>query len=173
MAIGEEEDLLTDDDASQAAASLIERLRHLGLTIGTAESLTGGLVCAALTAVPGASSVVRGGVVAYTHEVKARVLRVDTSLLAERGAVDPDVAIAMAQGVCRVLGCQIGLATTGVAGPEPSDGKPVGTVHVAVSVSIDGVERHRESALALSGDRAAIREASVRAVLELALGMLP
>ena len=144
-----------------AAAEVVRICRARGLTVATAESLTGGLVCAALTSVPGASLVVRGGIVAYATDLKSTSLGVPADLLAERGAVDGDVALAMAQGVRRVVGADIGLATTGVAGPDPQDGEPVGTVFVAVSgPGVEVVER-----LALAGDRAAIRAASVAAVL--------
>ncbi|MCE1180529.1 MAG: CinA family protein [Micrococcales bacterium] len=151
------------------AAGLVAALRAAGLTVGAAESLTGGLVCGALTDVPGASAVVRGGVVSYATQVKATVLGVPEGLLAERGAVDADVAAAMAEGVCRVLACDVGLATTGVAGPDPQDGQPVGTVFVAVCVRGETtVER-----LAIEGDRPAIRQATVAAVLALAGRRLP
>ena len=108
------------------------------MTIAVAESLTGGLVVAELVGVAGASKVVNGGVVAYNTALKHSLLGVDAELLAVRGAVDPDVAAAMADGVrhaCAISGipASIGLSTTGVAGPEPQDGKPVGTVFVAVS----------------------------------------
>jgi nicotinamide-nucleotide amidase len=148
-----------------SAPAVVALLRALGLTVGTAESLTGGLVCAALTDVPGSSAVVRGGVVAYATAVKASVLGVDPGLLAERGAVDRDVALAMAAGVRRVLGTDVGVSTTGVAGPEPSDGQPVGTVHVAV----DTGDRTAHRRLALSGGRTAVRRASVDAALALVL----
>ena len=143
------------------AVEVVRICRERGLTVATAESLTGGLVCAALTSVPGASLVVRGGIVAYATDLKAAALGVPADLLAARGAVDGDVARAMAAGVRRVMGADVGLATTGVAGPDPQDGQPVGTVFVAVSGSgVDVVER-----LALAGDRAEIRAASVEAVL--------
>lgn len=134
-----------------------------GLRVATAESLTGGLVCAALTEVPGASAVVRGAVVAYATDLKHGVLGVDAELLAAGGAVQPEVAAQMAQGVCRVLGAEVGVATTGVAGPDPQDGAPVGTVHVAVAHGCDVAVR----SLLLAGDRAAIRSASVAAALEM------
>lgn len=149
--------------ASLPAADLIAALAQRGQTVGCAESLTGGLVCAALTDIPGASAVVRGGVVSYSTEVKARVLGVDAGLLARAGAVDAQVAIQMAEGVCRVLGCDWGVATTGVAGPDPQDGTPVGTVFVAVA-GPDGVRVVPHS---LAGDRAAIRAATVAAALAL------
>jgi nicotinamide-nucleotide amidase len=141
---------------------LIGRLAAAGLTVATAESLTGGLVAARLTDVPGASEVVRGGVVAYALEVKAEVLGVDAALLDQRGAVDAEVAQQMATGVRQRLRSTYGLATTGVAGPGPADGKPAGTVFVAVAAE-QGV---RVRQLALTGDREQIRALTVDAVLE-------
>ncbi|GAA4403965.1 CinA family protein [Fodinibacter luteus] len=145
------------------APAVVGLLRRLGLTIGTAESLTGGLVCAALTSVPGASAVVRGGVVAYASEVKAQVLHVDRDVLDREGAVSAVVAAQLAQGVRSVLTCDVGVSTTGVAGPEPADGRPVGTVHVAAA----GPWGILGEALALTGDREQIRAASVHAALGL------
>ena len=145
--------------APEAVAALVAASR----TIATAESLTGGLVCAALTDVPGASAVVRGSVVAYATELKAQVLGVDADLLAAGGAVQAEVASQMALGVCRVLGSDLGVATTGVAGPDPQDGRPVGTVFVAVAHG--GAVTVRE--LALTGDRASIRLQTVAHALEL------
>ncbi|MBO9568799.1 MAG: nicotinamide-nucleotide amidohydrolase family protein [Cellulomonas iranensis] len=151
------------------ARALVGLLARTGLTVAAAESLTGGLVAASLVDVPGASAVVRGGVVAYATDLKASVLGVDAELLAARGAVDPDVALAMAAGVRRVCGADVGLATTGVAGPDPQDGRPPGTVHVAVVAG--GVREARS--LVLAGDRARVRAGTVRAVLALALATLP
>jgi len=134
-------------------AELLDRLAAAGATVATAESLTGGLVVASLVQVPGASRVVRGGVVAYATDVKHSVLGVPAQLLADRGAVDPDVAAAMAEGVRERLGATYGVATTGVAGPDPQDGAPVGRVHVAVatprSVTVESLD--------LTGDRDTIR----------------
>jgi len=150
-------------DAGPLAERLVPVLVERGLTIGTAESLTGGLVCATLTSVPGASAVVRGGVVAYASEVKADVLGVDRDLLAREGAVCEPVAAQLATGILAVLGCAVGLSTTGVAGPDPADGQPVGTVFVGASGPW-GILVER---LALTGDREEIRAASVLAVLTL------
>ncbi len=150
-------------DSRPVADAVIALLRELDLSVGTAESLTGGLVCGALTDVPGASTVVRGGVVAYASEVKADVLGVDRDLLAREGAVCEPVAAQLADGIRRVLGCAVGVSTTGVAGPDPADGQPVGTVFVGVSGPW-GILVER---LALTGDRAEIRAASVLAVLTL------
>lgn len=113
---------------------VLKGLRAQGLTLGTAESCTGGLLAKRLTDLPGASAVFRGGVVSYTNEVKANVLGVAQTLLDEQGAVCADVARAMAQGARRVLGCDVAVATTGVAGPDSDErGNPVGLVYVAMA----------------------------------------
>ncbi|MFE9247915.1 CinA family protein [Streptomyces sp. NPDC007088] len=160
-------------------------LRAAGQTVAVAESLTGGLVAAEITAVSGASRAFRGSVTAYATELKHRILGVDATLLDRNGAVDARVAAQMAEGVRRLLGADWGLATTGVAGPEPQDGKAVGTVFVAVAGSVaarrpgppdsadlpdeglSGPVTERTLALRLNGDRAEIRTESVRSVLAL------
>lgn len=158
-------------------AAVIAGLTAAGLTVAVAESLTAGSVSAALADVPGASAVLRGGVVAYATDVKAAVLGVDAALLAEHGAVHPEVAAQMARGARRVLAAAVGVATTGVAGPTPQDGQPVGTVFVAVSSGNASEEDRRPGpevegpervvALHLAGDRAAVRRASATAALQL------
>jgi nicotinamide-nucleotide amidase len=145
-----------------SASALVSELREAGLTIAVAESLTGGLVVAELVSVPGASAVVAGGVVAYQTELKHSLLGVSSILLETSGAVDPEVAAQMAQGVRSRLtvdgrAADIGVATTGVAGPEPQDGKPVGTVFIGVSWG----SRTDVTPLQLKGDREAIRRATV------------
>lgn len=150
------------------AGEVVGALAASSRTIATAESLTGGLVCGALTDVPGASAVVRGSVVAYATEVKAQVLGVDSALLATGGAVQAAVAVQMASGVCRVLGSDVGVATTGVAGPDPQDGQAVGTVFVAVALGDQVTVRQ----LSLSGDRAAIRRDTVGYSLDLVAQVL-
>lgn len=147
---------------------LIGRLSAAGATVATAESLTAGLVAATLADVPGASAVLRGGVVAYTMEIKVGLLDVNADLLAERGAVDGEVAQQMAVGARARLDATYGLSTTGVAGPGPSQGKPAGTVYVAVA----GPASSRVRALRLEGDRADVRARSVEAVLGLLLETL-
>lgn len=146
------------------AAALLDVLRAAGLTVGCAESLTGGLLAATVVGVPGASEVLRGGVVAYAADVKASVLGVDANLLARHGTVHPDVALQMAVGARRVLGCDLALATTGVAGPGPSEGHPAGTVFIACVSDA----RQEVRSLRLDGDRAEIRRQSVAAALDLA-----
>ncbi|MFF2044692.1 CinA family protein [Kitasatospora sp. NPDC058170] len=144
-------------------------LRGEGSTLAVAESLTGGLLAAVLVDVPGASRTFRGSVTAYATELKASVLGVDEGLLAVHGPVHPVVARQMAEGVRRLLGATYGLATTGVAGPEPQDGQPVGTVHLAVA----GPGGSLVSSPRLSGERATIRHGAVTAALELLVGRLP
>ena len=149
---------------STLAASVIDAAVARGRTLAVAESLTGGAVLSALVAVPGASAALRGGVVAYATELKHTLLDVPAGLLAARGAVDPDVAEAMALGVLRRTGAEFAVATTGVAGPDPQDGQPVGLVYVGIAV---GGERPRvnSSAHQFDGDRAEIRAAAVEAAL--------
>ncbi len=117
---------------SSTATEVVRLLTVSGATLAVAESLTGGLVAAEITSVPGASKAFRGSVTAYATELKHQLLGVDATLLSERGAVDAQVAAQMAAGVRKALGADWGIATTGVAGPEPQDGQPVGTVFVAV-----------------------------------------
>lgn len=154
--------------ARDLAGQVLDRLRAGGQTVAVAESLTGGLLSAALTDVPGASAAFRGGMVTYATELKTVLLGVDALMLARHGAVYPPVAVAMADGVRTRLGATYGLATTGVAGPEPADGQPVGTAHIAVSVADDTVVR----TIALTGDRQQIRRLTVEHALGLLLGRL-
>jgi nicotinamide-nucleotide amidase len=158
---------------SSSAIDVVRLLRVRGQTLAVAESLTGGLVAAEITSVSGASKAFRGSVTAYAAALKHELLGVDATLLAERGAVNPQVAAQMAAGVRKALGADWGIATTGVAGPEPQDGQPVGTVFVAVngpfgpgSGSAGG---GKVEGLRLNGDRAEIRMESVRSVLALLL----
>ncbi len=151
-------------DGSRALAQeVIDLLRARGDTIAVAESLTGGMLAAALTEIPGASAAFRGGVVAYATGLKAALLGVPAALLDRHGAVHPEVARAMADGVAGRLGATVGAATTGVAGPDPQDGQPVGTVYIAVSAGGGTTVR----SLALSGGRHQIREATVEQSLDL------
>lgn len=154
------------DDTAELARRLVADGTAGGFTVAVAESLTGGLLAAAITSVPGASVVFRGSVTAYATEIKASVLGVDADLLAREGAVDAEVARQMAVGVRRLLGATIGLATTGVAGPTEQDGKPVGLVYVGYA-GPDSEPVAEE--LRLSGDREAIRAQTVLRALALAL----
>ncbi|WP_406091859.1 CinA family protein [Streptomyces sp. NBC_01013] len=151
------------------AARVLRLLVARGETLAVAESLTGGLVAAELTSVPGASQAFRGSVTAYATPLKSELLGVGAELLAARGAVDAEVAHQMAAGVRRALGADWGVATTGVAGPDPQDGQPVGTVFVAVCGPYGA---GKVTALRLIGGRADIRKESVRSVLELLSGEL-
>lgn len=145
------------------ASALVAALRAQGAAVAVAESLTGGLVTATLTAVPGASAVVRGGVVAYAADVKVGVLAVPERTLERFGAVSAECAVDMAVGVARLLGATYAVATTGVAGPEAVAGHPVGEVFVAVS----GPGRTRVEPLRLTGSREAIRSATVAVAVDL------
>lgn len=161
---------------TKSAKRIIRDARRRGLTVAVAESLTGGKVASALVAVPRASTVLRLGVVAYASEMKRRVLKVDGRLLDKHGSVHPKVARQMAEGVRKLASigheaASIGVATTGVAGPEPTDGHDVGVVHIAVVY--DGGVLQRE--YAFDGSRSAIRDAATEAALRLleeALGEL-
>lgn len=143
------------------ASEAIDRLREAGATVATAESLTGGLVCANLVSVAGASDVVLGGIVAYAPRAKIDLLGVDAALIASHGTVDAEVAAQLAIGAREKFGATYGLSTTGVAGPDPSEGKPVGTVHLAIA-GPDGVS---STELQLEGDRDTIRTSTVEVVL--------
>jgi nicotinamide-nucleotide amidase len=158
--------------AGRAARDLAREIHELlqagGRTVAVAESLTGGLVAAALTDIPGASASFRGGVVTYATELKAELLGVDGRMLVRHGAVYPPVAAAMAEGARARLKADFGLATTGVAGPDPADGHAPGTVHIAVSADGDTVVR----TIALTGNRGQIRRQAVENALGLLLGRL-
>ena len=140
------------------SAHIIEKLAARHHTIAVAESLTGGLLVAELIRTPGASAVVLGGVVAYNTELKHTLLGVDAEVLAAHGAVHPDVALQMAAGVrvaLEVAGerAYIGISTTGVAGPDPQDGQPVGTVHLGFAIGTEV----RSTSLERAGTREEIR----------------
>ena len=150
---------------SDLAATALHELEVRGLTLGTAESLTGGGLGSALTAVPGASAVYVGGVISYATRVKVELLGVPIEVVYGDGVVSAPCARAMAAGVRRVLGADVGVSTTGVAGPDRQEGRPAGTVFVAVADARGEAVR----ALHLDGDRAAIQEATTQAALELLL----
>ncbi|WP_460799425.1 CinA family protein [Microbacterium sp. GXF0217] len=155
------------------AAELVTLLTERGWTLGIAESLTGGAVSSAVVAVPGASVVLDGAVVAYATPVKHTMLGVDQALLDAHGPVHPRVAEQMADGVRTAVAvdgrhADVGIATTGIAGPASPDGQPVGTVHVGVATP-DGV---RSVSFRFGGDREEIRRQSVDAAISAALRML-
>ncbi|RAN92328.1 Nicotinamide-nucleotide amidase [Micromonospora saelicesensis] len=120
-------------EVGSAAAGVVHRLAERHETLATVESLTGGSLAASIVNIAGVSGVYRGGLVVYATELKATLAGVPDDLLSERGPVDPEVAAALAEGGRQRCGADWGLATTGVAGPEPQDGKPVGLVYVAVA----------------------------------------
>jgi PncC family amidohydrolase len=151
------------DEGADIAARMLSSMERAGLTLATAESLTGGGLGATVTSVPGASRVYVGGVVAYAGRVKVELLGVAPEVVEQHGVVSEPCARAMAEGVRRLLGADVGVATTGVAGPDPQEDKPAGTVHVAVAAP--GATQAR--VLHLSGDRAQVRRDTARAALEL------
>jgi nicotinamide-nucleotide amidase len=142
------------------AAALSDR----GWTVATAESCTGGLLAGRLTARPGSSRWVLGGVTAYADAAKQELLGVPAALLARHGAVSPEVAAAMAEGACARFGADVGVGVTGIAGPDGgSDAKPVGTVHLCAV----GPEGRRDRSIVLPGSRSAVRERTVTVALQL------
>jgi len=154
--------------AGALAERIVAELTRRGERVAVAESLTGGLLTSALVDVPGASAVVSGGVVAYATPLKALLLGVDEALLAERGAIDPDVAAQLASGARERLvldgrPADHGIATTGAAGPDPQDGKAPGTVWVGYADAAGATAE----LLHLAGDRDAIRRAAVEGALTL------
>ena len=152
------------------AALVLAELDRRGQTLATAESLTGGLLGAMLTAVPGASRSYLGGVISYATRLKSELAGVDEATLAEVGPVASRTAEEMAVGVARRCRADWGIATTGVAGPDPQDGHPVGQVFVAVAQPAESRVRVRE--LASVGDRAAIRRHAALGALELLADLL-
>ena len=152
--------------ADATPAALVAALAEGGLTVATAESLTGGLVAVRITDVPGASAVFRGGLVAYATPVKAAVLGVPEPVLAAHGPVAPETAGAMAAAARAVFAADLAIATTGVAGPDPVDDIPPGVAFVAAQFG-QGVPQTER--LQLPGGRAAVREACAEAALQLGL----
>ncbi|MEB7505946.1 nicotinamide-nucleotide amidohydrolase family protein [Arthrobacter koreensis] len=153
---------------STAPERVVRAAAAAGMRIASAESLTAGMVAAELGTVPGASAVLQGGVVAYQNSVKEQVLGVSGTLLAAAGSVDGRVAEEMAAGVRRLLNADFGVSTTGVAGPEPHDGEPVGTVFIGVA----GPAGTRSREFRFTGDRASIRLQACAAALDLLAGEL-
>lgn len=150
---------------SEEAAAVIATATKLGLTVGCAESLTGGLVAAEIVSIPGASAAFRGSIVAYDSMLKNDLLGVDASTLASTGAVTAEVASAMAEGALTRLGVDVAVATTGVAGPDPDpvSGEAPGAVFIAVAGGGLGTLVREMS---LEGDRDEIRQRATRAALQ-------
>ena len=150
-----------DDDSLPVV--VVRALRAAGASLAVAESLTGGLVGGTLTEVPGSSAVFRGGVQVYATDLKASLAGVPEQVLAEHGAVSAQTAEALARGVRDRLGATYGLGLTGVAGPDPQEGHPPGTLHVAVA----GPYGVQVRSVRLPGDRQRVRLLAVNAGLDL------
>lgn len=160
---------LYSDDGRTVEELVLDRCRERGWMLATAESCTGGLVAAGLTAIPGSTDVVVGGIVAYANEVKVDELGVDPALIEEHGAVSAEVAEAMAKGARERLGVEVAVSVTGVAGPGGgSEEKPVGLVHFHAETPQGG----RGGTFSFPGDRDSIRRRSVVASLHLVLRLL-
>ena len=144
----------TDDETMESV--VLNLLRERNLTLAIAESVTGGMVSSRLTAIPGSSDVLIGGIVSYASEVKYDLLNVPNGPV-----VTPDCARAMAEGVREALKADVGISTTGVAGPAEQEGQPVGTVHLGIAFG-DHVEAQSTQ---LPGDRARVREYGVISLL--------
>jgi len=150
------------------AERVLALLQERGQTLATAESLTGGRLASALTAVPGASRSYVGGVVAYATSVKEMVLGVPAELVAQYGVISAECALAMARGAAGVTGATWGIGTTGVAGPDLQEGKPAGTVHVGLV----GPGASTALALELVGGREAIQDRTCQEALSALADML-
>ncbi len=154
-------------DILETARLLLETCRARGLRIATAESCTGGLIAAALTAIPGSSDVFERGFMTYSNEAKSEMLGVPAALIERHGAVSAEVAMAMAEGALAHSRADVAVAVTGVAGPGGGgDAKPVGLVHVAAARR-GGARMHEECRFGDVG-REQVREASLRKALDLA-----
>ena len=152
-------------DTELTCKNLLADLQRAGLTLATAESCTGGLIAAALTAIAGSSATVLGGFVTYSNAMKSAQLGVPDSALAACGAVSEPVARLMAEGALARSGADIAVSCTGIAGPGgATPGKPVGLVHLAVARA---GQPTLHAAAVFPGDRAAIRAATVDAALRL------
>lgn len=154
--------------AAETATAAVALAIGTGRTVATAESLTAGLVAATLANTPGASGMLQGGVVAYQNSVKSAVLGVPADLLATVGSVDGGVAAAMADGARRACAADVGISTTGVAGPEAHDGKAVGTVFIGVATESGS----NWFEYGFSGDRQSIRDQACAAALARLLAAL-
>lgn len=162
------------------AAQLVQRLGQVGMTVATAESLTGGLLSSAIVDVPGASTVFRGGVVSYATDVKKKVLGVASDLLKSGGPVQGEVAEQMAEGVANLIGADLAIATTGVAGPGDSPDGPQGLVFIGAVLDLrlggqPSIRAPRVGTLqkwTFNGTRDEVRRQAVDAALALGLWLL-
>ena len=164
--MGERTIFADEAELFDACEELLSLARERGLTLGSAESCTGGLVCGCLTSVPGSSDVVRGSVVSYAIPVKREVLGVDGDVLdaPELGAVSGACAEQMAEGARRVLGCELAVSVSGIAGPGGEEpGKPVGTVWMGLSSPAGTTSRVH----LFEGDRSEVRHQAVRCAVSM------
>jgi nicotinamide-nucleotide amidase len=152
----------------ELASSLIKKLQENNLTIAVAESLTGGLVAASLTEIPGASQVFKGSITAYADEIKQNVLNVNKETILKFTSISEQVALEMAINVRTIMKSDIGISTTGVAGPEKSAGFAPGLVFVAISIG----DHNMCQKLEITGDRSKIRNQTVQEILQLTLSRL-
>ena len=152
----------------ELASSLIKKLQENNLTIAVAESLTGGLVAASLTEIPGASKVFKGSITAYSDEIKQNVLNVNKETISKFTSISEQVALEMAINVRKIMKSDIGISTTGVAGPEKSAGFAPGLVFVAISIG----DHNMCQKLEITGDRSKIRHQTVQEILQLTLSRL-
>lgn len=152
------------------ATEVLDLLRRRGFTIAVAESCTGGRICDRLTNVPGCSDVFKGGLVAYSNDSKVKLLGVSHDTIKRHGAVSPQCATEMARGVCHALNADIGIAVTGIAGPDGgSPHKPVGLVYVSCAHKHESVVFD----MLLDGNREQIKEQASTQALQLAYGFIP
>jgi nicotinamide-nucleotide amidase len=152
----------------ELASSLIKKLQENNLTLAVAESLTGGLVAASLTEIPGASKVFKGSITAYSDEIKQNVLNVNKETISKFTSISEQVALEMAINVRTIMKSDIGISTTGVAGPEKSAGFAPGLVFVAISIG----DHNMCQKLEITGDRSKIRNQTVHEILQLTLSRL-
>jgi nicotinamide-nucleotide amidase len=152
----------------ELASSLIKKLQEKNLTIAVAESLTGGLVAASLTEIPGASKVFKGSITAYVDEIKQNVLEVNEETILKFTSISEQVALEMAINVRKIMESDIGISTTGVAGPEKSAGFAPGLVFVAISIG----DHNMCQKLEITGDRSKIRNQTVHEIFQLTLSRL-
>lgn len=160
---------------NRSLAEVVGRtLAERGLTLATSESLTGGLLGATITAVPGASQYYLGGVVVYATEQMARIGGVNPSVLKSHGVISEQTAVEMVMGVQRLTGADYALAASGVAGPAPQEGHPPGVVWIAVAGPRVGALRPSPVALRFEfeGDRGPVREQTVAAALQMLRDLL-
>ncbi len=166
-------DIPCAEELHKLAQQIVDSAKDKGVTLGTAESLTGGLIAATLTDIPGSSACVRGGVVSYATEVKSDVLGVESATVEQDGVVSERTACEMAEGACKQLKCDLAVAVTGIAGPDGgTDEIPVGTVWMARAGSVGGGAETVARCYHFEGDREQVRLSTVHEALNLFLELL-